>query len=565
MSAPSPYLSVVAASRNDDHGGDPLVRTQIFISTFARQCEKYRLPAELIMVDWNPVEGRPGLAGVLQLPPEASYCQARVITVPAVLHRRFKYADRVQFFQMIAKNAGIRRARGRFVLATNIDILFSDELMRHLARQQLDPQAMLRVDRYDIERGLRPDLSPEETLDYAWSHPVRSNRRFGPRLLMEHLYGYDTFRRHCQPDPEFCRQFDGLEFGQTDGNWHIRVKSGEPLGSLHTNACGDFTLLSREGWEAISGYPEFEAFSFNIDSVGIAAAHYAGYREEALLPPCVCFHIEHSLGSGWTPEGEKRLFDRLNKAEILNPEWKVLSPLVDGMREGKYPPALNGPNWGLAAYDLPEAPLLTGRLAPTPPHPLDYSAPAGIRASSLLPDFDLDRLSLWVERREQATASASPASAALSPFANLTGIDPHAIQVFIPDASGLYTEERSLTHIRHLHQRTLLHFFLHDLPEGGCIRLDPTHQIGLVEIHRLEVLATDDSRQLWQLDRTNADQLRLWGTARLLPPSEPGTPLRLLSFGNDPQIHLPALATTGRACLMVVELAWFQYQGVSVL
>jgi hypothetical protein len=80
-SAPVPYLSVVAASRNDDHGGDPLIRTQIFINCFARQCEKHHLPAELILVDWNPVEGRPGLAGVLQLPPEAAYCTARVITV----------------------------------------------------------------------------------------------------------------------------------------------------------------------------------------------------------------------------------------------------------------------------------------------------------------------------------------------------------------------------------------------------------------------------------------------------------------------------------------------------
>ncbi|HEX7294596.1 MAG TPA: hypothetical protein VF251_02510, partial [Pyrinomonadaceae bacterium] len=57
----APYLSVVAASRNDDHGGDPLIRTQIFLNNFARQCEKYRLSAELILIDWNPVADRPGL------------------------------------------------------------------------------------------------------------------------------------------------------------------------------------------------------------------------------------------------------------------------------------------------------------------------------------------------------------------------------------------------------------------------------------------------------------------------------------------------------------------------
>ena len=119
-----PYLSVVAASRNDDHGGDPLIRTQIFINSLAQQCKKHRLPAELIMVDWNPVSGRPGLAAVLDFPYEAAYFEARVITVPAFIHHRFKYADKLSFFQMIAKNVGIRRARGKFILATNIDIIF---------------------------------------------------------------------------------------------------------------------------------------------------------------------------------------------------------------------------------------------------------------------------------------------------------------------------------------------------------------------------------------------------------------------------------------------------------
>lgn len=393
-----PYFSVVAASRNDDHGGDPLVRTQIFITTFARQCEKYRLPAELILVDWNPVEGRPGLAGVLQMPPRTTYCQVRIITVPAELHRQLKYSDRLQFFQMIAKNAGIRRARGRFILATNIDIIFSDELMRHIAQQRLDPGKLLRVDRYDIKHGLPQDLTLDETMDYAWSHPVRSNRRFGPKVLMEHLYGDDLFKRQCSPDPEFCRRIEGYQVAQQDGAWSVRVKRDNPLENLHTNACGDFTLLSREGWNAITGYPEFEAFSMNIDSVGLAAAHYAGYEETALLPPCVCFHIEHSLGSGWTPEGEKKLFARLNEKQILNPEWHVLFPLVRGMQSGNKPTALNGPAWGLANFDLPEETLLPGRFAAGPPHPRAYIAPTGQAVGSLLPEFDLDRLSLWQDR-----------------------------------------------------------------------------------------------------------------------------------------------------------------------
>ena len=41
---------------------------------------------------------------------------------------------------MIAKNVGIRRARGRFMLATNIDIIFSNELVDWLASGPLEPQ-----------------------------------------------------------------------------------------------------------------------------------------------------------------------------------------------------------------------------------------------------------------------------------------------------------------------------------------------------------------------------------------------------------------------------------------
>src|SRR6476660_8712579 len=173
----APYLSVVAASRNDDHGGDPLIRTQIFINNFTRQCEKYRLSAELIIVDWNPVIDRPGLAAVLSTPADASYCKARVITVPTALHCRLKYADKLAFFQMIAKNVGIRRARGRFILATNIDIIFSNELVEWLASGQLERQFIYRVDRHDVEPEFPVDASLAEQMAYCRTHQIRVHTR----------------------------------------------------------------------------------------------------------------------------------------------------------------------------------------------------------------------------------------------------------------------------------------------------------------------------------------------------------------------------------------------------
>jgi hypothetical protein len=394
-----PYLSVVAASRNDDHGGDPLIRTQIFISNFARQCEKYHLPAELIIIDWNPVPDRPGLAAVLTIPPETTYCQAKVITVPTELHNRLKYADKLSFFQMIAKNVGIRRARGDFILATNIDIIFSDELMRFIAGQKLDSKKLYRVDRYDIKNGLSKDCALDESLEYAWANPIRANRRYSPGELVNHLYGEEIFKRSCIQKATFCKTNDGVQIVEEDGVWQIRPDRTVRMTHLHTNACGDFTLLSREGWYAVRGYPEFEAFSFNIDSMGFVAAHYAGYQEVSLLPPCVCFHIEHGVGSGWTPEGEKELFDRLRETGILSAEWSVLMPLVETMRKQGKALEFNHIGWGLSGYVLPEHSM--GDVKTIPAETLEELAlRAETRAiSAIQPTYDLDRLTLEHERR----------------------------------------------------------------------------------------------------------------------------------------------------------------------
>ena len=122
-------MSVVATARNDDHGGNPLYRMQLFVNGLIAQCDRHRLPAELVLVEWNPPADRPRLAEVLEWPESEGWCDVRIVEVPHELHMRLEHADRLPLFQMIGKNVGIRRARGRFVLATNIDILFSDDLV----------------------------------------------------------------------------------------------------------------------------------------------------------------------------------------------------------------------------------------------------------------------------------------------------------------------------------------------------------------------------------------------------------------------------------------------------
>lgn len=179
MRESEPYLSVVVTARNDDHGGDLLRRMQAFVNGWIGQSTRHGLSSELLVVDWNPPEDRPPLLEALRWPHATGPCQVRFIQVPPALHRKYEHAEALPLYQMIAKNVGIRRARGRFVLVTNIDILFSDQLIRFLAEGRLESGRMYRMDRHDIMSDVPVDGTVDEQLAYCESHLIRVNAREG--------------------------------------------------------------------------------------------------------------------------------------------------------------------------------------------------------------------------------------------------------------------------------------------------------------------------------------------------------------------------------------------------
>jgi hypothetical protein len=327
-----PRLSVVAATRNDDHGGNQLARTQLFINGLAEQSLRFRSPVELVLVEWNPPADRPPLAETLTWP-RSKWFEPRIVVVPAEMHRTFPHADGLPLFQMIAKNVGIRRSRAPFILATNIDILLSDELFEFVL-SDLRPDAMYRVDRLDIEVDLdrKPLPSPAEARAVPW---LRAHRQDGTH--------YPDGRR---------------------ASWYARARSrlnravwetshGGPLPTLFTWGCGDFTLTTKDVWEAIRGYPEWPMYSFHLDSLAMVQAHRGGVDMVNLAPPMAAYHLEHGAGSGWTPEGARRLFGRLDAAGVPHLTGSDYDRLTRSlMRKGAGFHPFNGPEWGLVSAVL---------------------------------------------------------------------------------------------------------------------------------------------------------------------------------------------------------------------
>ena len=361
----APYLSVVATARNDNHGGDLLARMQVFVNILAAQCERHRLDAELVLVEWNPPDDRPRLVDALEWP-ETEWCTMRIVEVSHELHARLEHSDRLPLFQMIAKNVGIRRARGEFVLATNIDILFPDELVAELARRELHHDKLYRLDRHDVDIAPDPSLSVDETLSLCNDHVIRVCARKGTTDLLTgevHRIYQGTERL-----PLFARRLLYYWRAFTNRLHHLRRFWQSPIGQarliraawdaegarmpLHTNASGDFTLLSREGWKTTRAYPELEVFSMHLDGLFLYQAHYAGYAEAELGHRI--FHIEHNHGFKPAPKDVQNLNERLERAAIPQVTSEQFMLWITAMHRTNQPLPFNDDGWGFAAAKLVE-------------------------------------------------------------------------------------------------------------------------------------------------------------------------------------------------------------------
>ena len=423
-----PYVSFVTVARNDNHGGDFLPRMIVFIKALVEQVKKYNLKAELIIVDWNPPSDRLKLhqALIFSSPIFAELikncpCKIRIIEVPPEIHKKFQHSDKIQLFQMIGKNVGIKRAHGKFVIATNVDLLFSDKLIKTLASESLKPKFFYRIDRYDVN-GLPYEASVTQQFDHCMHNVIRVNRKDGTFTSVnrsgiwlekrkrsfqqfrnfitsnfyESIYDAKALVRDAKAFAHDAKALvhDGINlihFRQKNKKHELReakistklaakaivilvkrlasltskiissisnriqlyngnIKLGYPL--LHTNACGDFTLMATEKWHALHGYPELEIFSWNLDSVILQMAYEYGLREKVFKDPMRMYHMEHS--SGWTPEQHDNLFKRLKDKDIPYLSFEEFKSMAKQMHREKRPIIFNKDDWGLGSETLPE-------------------------------------------------------------------------------------------------------------------------------------------------------------------------------------------------------------------
>lgn len=375
-----PSLSVVATSRNDNHGGRLSQRTSAFIQNLEKLAFELSARVELVLVDWNPPAGAPLLREELGLEEHSSWLTIRYIVVPSEVHRSLGAASDLPLFQMIAKNVGIRRASAEMILATNVDVILSEELFRKVlgstSRGIVFRSFRLDVDVNDsmLDSG---DVTPEYCSNH-WSTANGRSRSFSARSLQRRFrisrkLAHSLVRFASVVPPRIAILLRFLAWGTAGPSRIIKRGGFRPISadenmqeatsrnespsyfqlavsgvtqflsqvrsewrnpSPFTNAAGDFTLMHKDTWAQLQGYPEWPIYSWHLDSLLLWKARRMGIKEKIFGFGKPHFHVNHSPGSGYSADHPELLFERLENRRIpylddhdLSEAAKGISPL----------------------------------------------------------------------------------------------------------------------------------------------------------------------------------------------------------------------------------------------
>ena len=368
---PRPYLSLVIPTRNDAYPSNILPVQNQCLSVLQRQLEAARIDSEIIVVEYNSDPANPHLHESLRVDC-GRYVTIKVITVPPPCHQRFPHSQRRVFHQTCAVNVGLRRSRGRFFVYRAADHLYSDSLVRFLGRKTLRDDCIYRCDRFDVHPSALDSVRPDR-LDQITG------------ICEQHLV-----------------------------DWHqpLTVSPSYRIPALHTNACGDFLLMSREVWSQLGGLREgrFPIF-LDYDSLLLYAAAALGNTQTILPSDCKVYKIDHGMKTTarlqqvWSPAA-RRMEGLVSRLEGLLPvtnggtlvNWSRIvfnyprrsdrsfpGVLLDSYERHFVLPAFlwshkfpfvrqNYGDWGLGSEVLPEKTLVSADWETVSPHPRTLAA-----------------------------------------------------------------------------------------------------------------------------------------------------------------------------------------------
>ncbi len=238
----TPVVSLVLTGRNDGYGGDFIARFFRSLRFNHQQLVSRGVAHELVFVEWAPPSGALLIRDQLfDAIPELDPGVCSWYVVDPQYQERLSLNARLEYLEFPAKNVGVRRARGRFVLTSNCDVFFGRRIFDALAGDALEPRVLYRAPRHDLT------LSAER-------HPIDWDVLEDPRSLA--------------------------------GPAH--VLKPPYMGS----ATGDFVMLDRESFHEIGGFNEvYRVARIGVDRNILVKALSNGFRIADIGGPV--YHENH--------------------------------------------------------------------------------------------------------------------------------------------------------------------------------------------------------------------------------------------------------------------------------
>ena len=299
-------LSIVYSVHDPAYGAGPgtnlVQRMQVSLNVLAELARLCELDFEVVVVEWAPPAERSKIRSSVSWP-KYQTGRLRFIEVPMTIHKRLDNWEVMPLFEYIGKNVGIRRAGGGWILATTPDVLFNEALVRFFAAGSFDENAFYRIDRQDTSARLDPADGWRKQLTLSARSITQVNTSLGS----------------FPPD---------------------KVPQGQrPEYPLHTNASGDFFLMSRSNWFRLRGYPELSTHA-HIDSIMCWTAKSYGLEQLVLGTNMRLYHQEH---------------DRSLHATLPLTDWRPWQDQFLAAISAREPMKVrNSENWDFALDDLPE-------------------------------------------------------------------------------------------------------------------------------------------------------------------------------------------------------------------
>ena len=268
------FWSIIITGRKDKYGNSYLKRLINFLKSLGYLIEKYNIKAEVIITEWNPIVEEGNLIDSI----DWSFYNnnLRIITVSNEIHRRFTQSHLFQVYEFIGKNVAARRARGKWLLFTNSDNIFNDQLAALMANTtSFDEKCYYRVHRIDFRGEIDETTHPS---DY-W----RICRDTSFRI------GRNNWEKFESPEErsKFWEEWN-KDYGVID-----LIYPGNQVGKYNMMAAGDWTAFEKVKFVELKGYMEDELYG-GMDSFMLMIAGVAlNMCQITLKSPYVTCHQDH--------------------------------------------------------------------------------------------------------------------------------------------------------------------------------------------------------------------------------------------------------------------------------